>query len=153
MVPTRGSKPPASQHLHSLTQKEPRGQHHCNARLGRWTRIDGQRQETECVAMPASSRQLPNGGYMSRFVRTCVRTCMPTHTMANPCMPVCLSPDATAPPKVTHRPEGTWGNLTKGKGGDRQTVHGQDKPEIHHVSPKPTHNKEITCKSSKTARS
>lgn len=84
-----------------------RDQHLCYTQLGRRTRIDGQRQKTVCIIVPSYSVQFSKDGYTLRFLRTC----RPVHIMTNPCMPLCLFLDTTAPPQSDQQAQRDLGQL------------------------------------------
>jgi len=89
-----------------------RGQHRCNTRLGGWTQINIKERNRGVIIR--RSRRRSHSGYMLRFTQE--HACLRISTK-----PVDMSEKGPQtpqhPPKVTHRPGRTWGNLIKQKEG------------------------------------
>ena len=114
MASSRGKRATHSTTATILKLAGARGQHRCNTRLGGWTQCNAKEKNREqSVIMCVIVGDVPNSGYILRFTQE--HACLRISTK-----PVDMPEDSPQtpqhPPKVTHRPERTWGNLIKTKG-------------------------------------
>ena len=115
MASSRGKRATHSTTATILKLAGARGQHRCNTRLGGWTQINiKERNREQSVIICVIVGDILNSGYMFRFPleHACLRISTKPVDMPedSPQMP-------KHPPKVTYRPERTWGNLIKTKEG------------------------------------